>query len=133
MISCQNLLTVSLTLIILNENYNGMGSFSKILLVTDRIDWLLTLIKTGLNQYVECSQNLLNTKNHMVQKNLTYILIILANIYFQYISKINVINVIGYPSYVGQIRNKFFMTMISVDIHWNLTENEAWKTSAHWL
>ena len=72
MISCQNLLTVSLTLIILNENYNDMGSFSKILLVTDRIDWLLTLIITGLNQYVECSQNLLNTKNYMVQKNWTY-------------------------------------------------------------
>ena len=40
---------------------------------------------------------------------------------------------IEYPSYVGQIRNKFGMTVIFVDIHRNSTENEALKVCHHWL
>ena len=45
-----------------------------------------------------------------------------ANIGFQYIYRIKV-QVIEHPSYVGQIRNKFGMTVIFVDIH----RNSTWK------
>ena len=42
-----------MNLVIHNEIYDGIDSFSEILLITDKILWLFKLVKTGLNQYVE--------------------------------------------------------------------------------
>ena len=71
-----------------------------------------------------------SSKIHMVQESWTYLwlLVILA---------FNICIELRWSNWASklrwQIRNKFGMTLIFVDIHRNSTENEALKISHHWL